>query len=68
MYEQLEIAKQNANSQLNYLRNQIVEQNKAFVFYAKICKQKENELFVLTHEANKLRTYITNVQQGLVPY
>ncbi len=66
--QQLEIAKQNSNSQLSNLRNQVAEQARALQYHNRECEEKKNEIFVLTHEANKLRTFIANIQYGLVPY
>jgi hypothetical protein len=42
--EQIESAKNNANSHLMYLRNQIVEHSRILQYYTNLCQQKRNEL------------------------
>jgi hypothetical protein len=67
-FQQLEIAKQNAYSQLNQLSNQVVEQNRALEYYRSQCEQQKNELFVLNYYANNLRAFLSNVQRRPTRY
>jgi len=59
----LESTKQDIASQLNQLRNQTEEQNRALQYYSNQCERMKNEVFVLNYYANNLRAFLSRVRR-----
>lgn len=65
---QIENAKQNVNLQLNQLRTQATEQNKALQYFMHQVEEKKNELFILNYYANNLQVFLSNVRRQKLGY